>query len=271
MRSERVRSCGGRRSFAEPGGRCRGKRDRRDRLVLRRRSWCRSRYREDSGLGSVTDNGDGTWKWKYTPADDATGTVTVTASDDDDEHSVDRLVLMACQQRCTDDRLHRCRERGELRRTESDHDQLPRSSERERHLCRQHQLGRRHDRRSRTGSTPAIRRPTPTRPQGPHTVTVTVSDEDGGTSPAATASAVVNFTIVGGKILQPVNDTRNGQVLPSVFKYGSTIPVKVEITNCNGAHPEQLRSCESRGPRRQARCSASADLEAIVHQCSRCR
>jgi hypothetical protein len=34
-----------------------------------------------SGLGTVTDNGDGTWSWSYTPADNGSGTVEVQASD----------------------------------------------------------------------------------------------------------------------------------------------------------------------------------------------
>ena len=40
-------------------------------------------------------------------------------------------------------------------------------------------------------------------------------------------------------ILQPVNDTGHG-ANPSVFKYGSTIPVKVEVTDCDG-NTEQPR------------------------------
>jgi Bacterial Ig domain len=34
-----------------------------------------------SGVGDVTDNGDGTWSWTYVPSDDGNGSVTVTASD----------------------------------------------------------------------------------------------------------------------------------------------------------------------------------------------
>ena len=69
----------------------------------------------------------------------------------------------------------------------------------------------------------------------------------------------MNFTIVGGKIQQPVNDTRNGQ-LPSMFKYGSTIPVKVEITNCNGGHPDLGRARP--WSKTAGSVPASADLEA---------
>jgi hypothetical protein len=52
-----------------------------------------------------------------------------------------------------------------------------------------------------------------------------------------TTTLVVNYNL--GSILQPVNDTRNGQPT-SMFKYGSTIPVKVEVTDCNGSHPSNL-------------------------------
>ena len=70
----------------------------------------------------------------------------------------------------------------------------------------------------------------------------------------------MNFTIVGGKILQPVNDTRNGQ-LPSTFKYGSTIPVKVEITNCSGGHPANL-DLRVTWSKTAGTAPASSDLEA---------
>jgi Thrombospondin type 3 repeat/PKD domain len=71
---------------------------------------------------------------------------------------------------------------------------------------------------------------------GDHTITVTVTDDDETSAPAET-HFVVNYNM--SSILQPINDTRNGQVA-SVFKYGSTIPVKVEITDCNGSHPTDL-------------------------------
>ena len=72
---------------------------------------------------------------------------------------------------------------------------------------------------------------------GSYTATVTVSDEDGGTSTAATMSLVVNYNL--SPLLQPINNTGHGQN-PSVFKYGSAVPVKVEITDCDGSHPRTL-------------------------------
>ncbi len=70
---------------------------------------------------------------------------------------------------------------------------------------------------------------------GRYTASVTVSDEDGGTSTAATAVLTTNYTVVGGGILQPIN--QNGT---SVFKYNSTIPVKLAVADCNGTFPSNL-------------------------------
>jgi hypothetical protein len=71
---------------------------------------------------------------------------------------------------------------------------------------------------------------------GSYTITVTVEDDDV-TSAPATIGFTLNYNL--SSILQPINDTRNGQPT-SLFKYGSTIPVKVVITDCNGSHPTNL-------------------------------
>ena len=62
---------------------------------------------------------------------------------------------------------------------------------------------------------------------GNYTVTVTVTDDDGD-SDSDTASVSLTWNDSG--ILQPINATGT----PSVFKLGSTIPVKIRITDCNG-------------------------------------
>jgi hypothetical protein len=64
---------------------------------------------------------------------------------------------------------------------------------------------------------------------GSHTASVTVTDDDGATSAAATANVRVNYN-AGGGILQPINMTGDR----SLFKYGSTIPVKIAIKDCDG-------------------------------------
>jgi hypothetical protein len=74
---------------------------------------------------------------------------------------------------------------------------------------------------------------------GPYTATVNITDDDNGSTGnrTSTNTLIVQYNL--SSILQPVNDTGHGQN-PSVFKYGSTIPVKVEVTDCNGAHPSNL-------------------------------
>jgi hypothetical protein len=72
---------------------------------------------------------------------------------------------------------------------------------------------------------------------GVYNATVSVTDKDGGSGSDTANAVTVNYNLSG--ILQPINDTRNGQPT-SLFKYGSTIPVKVEVTNCDGSHPSNL-------------------------------
>jgi PKD domain len=69
---------------------------------------------------------------------------------------------------------------------------------------------------------------------GPYTAVVNVTDDDAGStgSTNSTNSLIVEYNTSG--ILQPVNDTRNGQQ-PSMFKYKSTIPVKIKVTDCDGS------------------------------------
>ncbi len=64
---------------------------------------------------------------------------------------------------------------------------------------------------------------------GPRTITVTVSDEDGGSAPTSSVAFSFTYNVTG--VLQPVNDTQ-AKNLPSVFKYGSTVPVKIKVTDC---------------------------------------
>ena len=70
-------------------------------------------------------------------------------------------------------------------------------------------------------------------PGGPYTISVRVTDKDNGTSAAKTSSAFSFLYNVTG-VLQPVNDTQ-AHLDPSVFKYGTTIPVKIRVTDCNNA------------------------------------
>ncbi len=75
-------------------------------------------------------------------------------------------------------------------------------------------------------------------PGGPYTVTVTVNDGDPGAGGSVSSSAFsILYSATG--VLQPVNDTQAKQD-PSVFKYGSTIPVKIKVTDCSGANVSTL-------------------------------
>jgi hypothetical protein len=69
---------------------------------------------------------------------------------------------------------------------------------------------------------------------GVHTVTVVVTDDDGGVSASKTAQVTLNFNLSG--ILQPVNPGPPN----SIFKYKSTIPVKIQVQDCNGTYPSGL-------------------------------
>jgi hypothetical protein len=64
---------------------------------------------------------------------------------------------------------------------------------------------------------------------GSHTATLTITDDDGGVG-TKTATVLTNYDI-GAGILQPINYTGTR----SLFKYGSTIPVKIQIKDCDGS------------------------------------
>jgi hypothetical protein len=67
---------------------------------------------------------------------------------------------------------------------------------------------------------------------GSYSATVTVTDAVGA-SGSATAAVAVDYTTSG--VLQPINADGS-----SVFKYGSTIPVKVVFVDCDGTTPSGL-------------------------------
>jgi hypothetical protein len=70
---------------------------------------------------------------------------------------------------------------------------------------------------------------------GNYNATVTVTDSDGAPGADSANSLTVNLTLVGGGILQPINQDGS-----SVFKYKSTIPVKIKPQNCDGSFPSNL-------------------------------
>jgi PKD domain/Thrombospondin type 3 repeat len=185
-----------------------------------------------SGDGDVVDNGDGTWSWSLATTDDGSGSVTVQADDGEHAAAVDAFNWSAANvppaitstsfgsgnASCGTDNVT-------LRVTFTD----PGTADT--HLAdidwdndgTYDQTVDPYTSGSGIVHTYAS--------AGSHTATVRITDDDGG-SDTDTASVTVNYNTSG--ILQPVNDTRNGQPL-SVFKYKSTIPVKIKITNCDGS------------------------------------
>jgi hypothetical protein len=73
---------------------------------------------------------------------------------------------------------------------------------------------------------------------GPYTIQVTVDDGDPG-DPTSASTAAFSLLYDTSGILQPVNDTRNGQEI-SRFKYKSTIPVKIRVTDCSNVPVSDL-------------------------------
>jgi hypothetical protein len=63
---------------------------------------------------------------------------------------------------------------------------------------------------------------------------VTVTDSDGAPTDNDN-DFTVNFTIVGGGVLPPINQDGT-----SVFKFKSTIPTKIKVQNCDGSYPSNL-------------------------------
>jgi hypothetical protein len=181
----------------------------------------------DATEGTFTDNGDGTWNWSLPTTDDvAGGTINVTASDGEHTNATDSFDYSAANAdpvlsspsttganatACltgntvglgfnwtdagTDDTFS-----GSIDWGDSSVDTLF------------------------TASPVDTSHPYTT--AGNYTITVTVNDDDGG-SDSATASVSLTWNDSG--ILQPINP--NGT---SVFKAGSTIPVKIRVLDCDG-------------------------------------
>jgi hypothetical protein len=64
---------------------------------------------------------------------------------------------------------------------------------------------------------------------GSHTIVVTVTDDNGGSDSADNSASPLSFHYNMSGILPPFNPDGT-----STFKYGSTVPVKVKITDCAG-------------------------------------
>jgi hypothetical protein len=191
-----------------------------------------------SGAGTVTDNGNGTWSWSHTSNDDASGTVVVQASDGEHASAQDSFLWSAVNVQPS---ISSASFGGSAISCGANNASLsvafsdPGSLDTHKAEVDWNNDGTYDETVDPYTSGSSISHTYGT--AGSHTAKVRITDDDGGVSDPATASVTVNYNLSG--ILQPVNDTRNGQQ-PSMFKYGSTVPVKVEITDCDGSHPSNL-------------------------------
>jgi hypothetical protein len=185
-----------------------------------------------SGDGNVSDNGDGTWSWTYTHPDDGTGSVTVQASDGE-KTATDTFTWTS-------------------RNVAPTINDFAVSGGSATACLAGNSVGV-----SFTVSDPATQANDPitgtinwgdgsstnvsgrsisenhTYAAGSYTITVSVGDGDGGSAAAggSGAGSVSLLYSTGSGILQPINMTGSR----SGFKVGSTIPVKIQIKDCDGA------------------------------------
>jgi hypothetical protein len=193
-----------------------------------------------TGTG-VMDNGDGTWSWSLATTDNLSGSVTVTASDGEHDAATDSFAYSAINvapsiSTASFGAAASCPTSpgsNNVNLTVSFTD--PGSADTHAAEIDWDNNGTYDQTVDPYTSGTAI--PHSYGTAGTHTATVRITDDDGGVSSGSTATATVNYNL--SSILQPINDTRNGQAA-SVFKYGSTIPVKVEVTACDGSHPSDL-------------------------------
>jgi hypothetical protein len=183
-----------------------------------------------SGDGTVIDNGDGTWSWSLPTTDDGSGSVTVDASDGEHLNASDTfnwdagdVVPDLSSLSLTGSGVTACISGNtvglDFTFTSASVDTITGSVD----------WGDASATESFSASPVSTSH---TYAAGSHTITVNVNDEDGtGVDDTATASVSLLYNVSG--VLQPVNDTQ-AQNNPSVFKYGSTIPVKIRITDCDG-------------------------------------
>jgi hypothetical protein len=190
-----------------------------------------------SGVGLVTDNLDGTWSWTYTSPDDASGTVVVQASDSEHAAAQDSFDWSAenVAPSITSASFGSGASCGTDNVTLTVIFTDPGTADTHMADVDWDNDGTYDQTVDPFASGSGISHTYAS--AGSHTAKVRVTDDDDGVSNDATTAVWVNYNL--SAILQPVNDTRNGQP-SSVFKYGSTIPTKVEISDCDGSHPSDL-------------------------------
>lgn len=168
----------------------------------------------DDGVGTFTDNADGTWSWSLPTDDDVVpGTITVTASDGEHADATQQFTYGAVNANpvitgVTQTRLGAC----EVTLDPSFTDAGSADTHVESVIWND-------------GSTSLSRSFSAA---GTYSATVTVTDDDlGSESEDVTGIRAYNTP---STILAPINTTGTR----STFKIGSTIPVKITVTGCDG-------------------------------------
>lgn len=175
-----------------------------------------------SGAGSVTDNGNGTWSWAHTTTDDAAGTVVVQATDGTHTPVTETFDWTASNVaptlgEVTSTRLGACQVSVSAPFTD------PGSADTHSTVIN---WGDGNSSTIDPATSPSAGSHTFTA-NGNYTIGVTVTDDDAGSDTAAASFATKNTP---SAVLQPINATGTR----SVFKLGSTIPVKITVTGCDG-------------------------------------
>jgi hypothetical protein len=188
-----------------------------------------------SGGGTVVDNGNGTWSWSLTPTDDSTGAVVVQASDGEHSDAQQSFswsagnVSPASVTASFASAAVSCPATGATSNAVLSGTWTDPGADSWTVDVDWDYNGTFAADQSLTGLTSRSYSVSHLfSPAGVHAAAVRVTDDDTGQSSLATASTTVQYTMTG--LLAPFNADGS-----SVWKYGSTVPVKVRITDCSGA------------------------------------
>ncbi|MEU4394525.1 PxKF domain-containing protein [Kribbella sp. NPDC023855] len=177
-----------------------------------------------SGLGTVTDNGNGTWSWSHTTTDDAAGTVVVQVTDGTHAAVTETFDWTASNVapsigQVTSSRLGACEVSVNAPFTD------PGSADTHSTVIN---WGDGNSSTFDPATSPSTGSHT-FAANGNYTIGVTVTDDDAGSDTAAAAASFATKNTPSA-LMQPINATGT----KSVFKLGSTIPVKIIVTGCDG-------------------------------------